>query len=181
MNDRDKTPEPLAPCGLHDPDPSVDEAAIRQRDIAFLGLATTSNPQFWQAGWDRHSVIDLLDAARAHPPAPLSVDVMVRAIEQAGDAEGWPNINTHTIRRYWAPAILRALATPEPGLTEALDRYALHSLDGHDECAPDCEIAAVRLALPNEAYAAAISHGDVAAALASPEDLDPTTEDGGVG
>jgi hypothetical protein len=50
-------------------------------------------------------------------------------------------------------------------LAAALDRYALHSLDGHDECGPDCEVAAVRLALPDAAYSAAIAHGDIALAL----------------
>lgn len=57
------------------------------------------------------------------------------------------------------------MTSPDP-LREALDRYSMHELDGHDECEPnDCEVAAVRLALPAGAYAAAIGHGDIRAAL----------------
>jgi hypothetical protein len=53
------------------------------------------------------------------------------------------------------------------GLAAALRTYSLHELDGHDECdLSACQVAAVRLALPDGAYSAALGHGDIAAALA---------------
>jgi hypothetical protein len=96
------------------------------------------------------------------------VPPLCRSCGEAGD--GVTTEAGHRVLAEWGAQFLNGLdrhaITDLVRSVEAEARFPLHDLDGHVECDPaDCEVAAVRLALPSKAYAATITHGDIASAL----------------